>query len=311
MRLKKFKITPKYLLFFLFTFNCIPLNTLANRYNEQVLREYIEHTKKYSFSADWFSYNIATWERILSQYKNSPNIKYLEIGVFEGRSLIWMLENILTHPTARAIGIENFMWDTEEKLRANLKISGFSKKVKIIKGLSQNVIKHLQPNYFDIIYVDGSHIAPNVLSDAILSWPLLKNEGLIIFDDYLWDMHRPEELRPKIAIDAFISVYRNDIEIVIQEYQVILKKVKTNYDLENSYPIGQYAYSWWKRKLYRDGTNEEIILSDKERMLVEQLINSKKFRDIKFNLDNSILKDEVFVNLTKRLNLGLGENKKQ
>ena len=37
----------------------------------------------------------------------------------------------------------------------------------------------------DLIYIDGSHLAKDVLSDAILSWKLLKPSGVMIFDDYL------------------------------------------------------------------------------------------------------------------------------
>lgn len=245
----------------------------------------------------------------MSQYKNKPNIKYLEIGVFEGRSLIWMLENILTHPAARAVGIDNFVWNSEEKLHANLKISGFSKKVKIIKGSSQDALKRLQPNYFDIIYVDGSHIAPDVLADAVLSWPLLKNEGLMIFDDYLYDTDWPVELRPRVAIDAFITAYRNYLEVVEKgNQQVILKKLKINIASEDLSPLGQYEYSWWRKKLYRSGTNEEIEVSELEKRIIEDILRSRKFGEAKFNPDDSLLKDETFINLRKRLNLDLGED---
>jgi hypothetical protein len=33
---------------------------------------------------------------------------------------------------------------------------------------------------------DGSHRARDVLEDAVLSWPLLKVGGIMLFDDYLW-----------------------------------------------------------------------------------------------------------------------------
>ncbi|MCM8831198.1 MAG: class I SAM-dependent methyltransferase [Candidatus Omnitrophica bacterium] len=44
----------------------------------------------------------------------------------------------------------------------------------------------------------GNHNAPSVLMDAVLCWPLLKNGGILIFDDYLWKINKlPEEERPK------------------------------------------------------------------------------------------------------------------
>lgn len=36
------------------------------------------------------------------------------------------------------------------------------------------VLPQLQGQYFDLIYVDGSHDAPFVLLDAMLSWEMLK-----------------------------------------------------------------------------------------------------------------------------------------
>ena len=39
---------------------------------------------------------------------------------------------------------------------------------------------------FDFVYVDGSHQAPDVLVDAVLSALLLRKGGLLVFDDYFW-----------------------------------------------------------------------------------------------------------------------------
>ena len=60
------------------------------------------YQKQYDFTEDWFTRNIPVWTKIFEQYKGKADIKYLEIGVAEGRSLMWMLENILPHPTSQA-----------------------------------------------------------------------------------------------------------------------------------------------------------------------------------------------------------------
>lgn len=52
--------------------------------------------KPYKFTEDWFSGNIPLWTEVLAPFKGKPDIHYLEIGVWEGRSAIWVLENILT-----------------------------------------------------------------------------------------------------------------------------------------------------------------------------------------------------------------------
>ena len=48
------------------------------------------------------------------------------------------------------------------------------------------VLRRLPLESFDIIYIDGSHAVNDVLEDAVLSFRLLKPEGILIFDDYRW-----------------------------------------------------------------------------------------------------------------------------
>ena len=49
-------------------------------------------------SEDWFSWNIPVWELQLASFVDRPETHYLEIGVFEGRSMLWALDHVLTHP---------------------------------------------------------------------------------------------------------------------------------------------------------------------------------------------------------------------
>ncbi len=52
------------------------------------------------FTADWFSSHIPHWERLLRPLAGQP-IQALEIGSYEGRSAVWLLQEILTHPESR------------------------------------------------------------------------------------------------------------------------------------------------------------------------------------------------------------------
>ena len=84
---------------------------------------------------------------------------------------------------------------------------------------------------FDLIYIDGSHQASDVLVDAILSFELLKLGGVMIFDDYIWkeaNLKAIDLLRsPKIAIDAFTTIFARKLRIIPAEsnYQVYVEKV--------------------------------------------------------------------------------------
>ena len=152
------KLLMKYVVIFLLIFGYNHDQGLAAQNKKQGLMQQAEYTKKYNFTVDWFTDNIPTWEKVLHQFKGEPNIDYLEIGVLEGRSLIWTLDNILTHPTSKATCIDTFYEDkVKQRFRVNLKASGFSEKVTVITGSSQFELKYLPIESFEIIYIDCSH----------------------------------------------------------------------------------------------------------------------------------------------------------
>ena len=76
-----------------------------------------------------------------------------------------------------------------------------------------------------MIYVDGSHQAPDVLSDAVVGFKLLKNNGIMIFDDYGWG---GPDLTQR-GIDGFMHGYHKRIQ-VMGEYcsQVFIRKIKSH-----------------------------------------------------------------------------------
>jgi predicted O-methyltransferase YrrM len=268
-----------------------------------------ERTQEYNFTRHWHRQHKSLWSDILAKFKGKADIHYLEIGVFEGASLIWMLDNILTHDTARVTCIDFFPDDLEQIFFSNLDLSGSAHKVTTIKELSVTALRKLPFDSFDIIYVDASHTADNVMSDTMLSWPLLKPGGLLIFDDYLLDAKlQPEEFRPQVAVDAFITAYRNHIEIVHRGYQVIARKRKINipdsihiYDADYFISIGKYIYFLRDKELYHSTTTERIELSTKEKQMLDKLAWTRKFGETEFSPDNETLNSKDFINLMKKL----------
>ncbi len=213
----------RYPFIFLILFNCLVPQVFANPDSSDSLPKEDAYTQKYNFTVDYYTKNFPSWKKTLSRFKEKPNVNYLEIGVFEGGTLIWVLENILTHPSSRATCIDVFPGEIKKRLMSNLKISGFADKVRVITGDSQFELKSLPLNSFDIIYIDGDHTAAGVLTDAVLSWQLLKIDGLLIFDDYFCDRDYPLDLRPEIAIEAFVTTHRNFIEIIHRQHQLVLR----------------------------------------------------------------------------------------
>ncbi|CAJ0632970.1 5361_t:CDS:2 [Entrophospora sp. SA101] len=79
---------------------------------------------------------------------------------------------------------------------------------------------------FDFIYIDASHVACDALLDAVLSWNLLKEDGIMIFDDYDSDLYKEEFFNTKIAVDSFLRCYKQHIKVIEKYYQMAIRKVK-------------------------------------------------------------------------------------
>lgn len=189
-----------------------------------------EHTP--TFSSDWTSYYFADWQRWLGHFAGQP-IRGLEVGSFEGRSALWFCEHILTHPEAGLICIdpwdyrqekavvpggathiaEQFDWRAvRRRFDANLRPH---RDKLCIMDVESNVALTLVPRNppLEFAYLDGSHTAAAVLSDAVMVWPSLGRGSILIFDDYTWQHNKhvdgwPDELlRPKLGIDRFLEVF--------------------------------------------------------------------------------------------------------
>ncbi|MDD5671155.1 MAG: class I SAM-dependent methyltransferase [Candidatus Omnitrophica bacterium] len=234
-------------------------------------------SKNYKFTADWVSSNVPVWEKVLAPYKGAPGVNYLEIGVWEGRSAIWMLENILTDPSSRMTALDIFPPESHARFLSNLEKSGVKDKVTVIKGYSQIELRKLPLDSFDIIYVDGSHMAGDVLADAVLSWPLLKNGGILIFDDYQWERPYPDDLLPKTGIDSFITAFRLQTIIVHQGYQMILKKNANSVEFTDTFRMGPYIYFWKKGKLSLANPRRPVPVTRQEKKYIKRLILSRPY----------------------------------
>ena len=173
------------------------------------------------FTADWFSRHTTVWSRLLGPLTGQP-LQALEVGSYEGRSAVWLLQNILTHSESQLTCVD--MWDSAEvqrRFRSNIVETGRGERVVECVGESQVALRSV-PGTFDLIYIDGSHEARDILVDAALCWSLLKPGGLLLFDDYGWD--GPVEFPPRNAIDVFLQLWMTQIEVWHKGYQVIVRR---------------------------------------------------------------------------------------
>jgi predicted O-methyltransferase YrrM len=110
----------------------------------------------------------------------------------------------------------------EGRFQAN--VARFGDKVRGRIGQSQDVLRGLSGERFDLVHVDGSHAAADVLADAVLAWTLLVPGGILGFDDYGWRVSPDPAECPAAGIDAFLAAMRGRFAELHRGYQVWVRK---------------------------------------------------------------------------------------
>ena len=153
----------------------------------------------YDFTRDFFSPCIPFWQEHLAPFVGRPGVRYLEVGVFEGRSFTWMIDHVLTAPDARATAVDVFYpsADYEARFRRNVALTGMAGRVEILNGPSAELLRGFPPASFDLVYVDGSHSPGPVFCDLANAWVTLSPGGVMILDDY--------ELHPGLGVWATLE----------------------------------------------------------------------------------------------------------
>jgi hypothetical protein len=187
------------------------------------------------FTEDWFlrGQPMYSWEPLLSVLEGR-GARILEVGSFEGMSACYLLWRL---PDARVTCVDTFeggiehgagvVSGLEERFDTNVALVDASRVRKLV-GESQRVLHNLvaEDEEFDFVYVDGSHLALDVLVDASFSWNVLSPGGVMIFDDYDWAALGDDALlRPGPAIDAFLTLIAGKHEVVFRDRQVAVRKL--------------------------------------------------------------------------------------
>jgi predicted O-methyltransferase YrrM len=193
----------------------------------------------YQYTKDWFGWGPQIWPEIVNHLPGRKN--FLEIGSFEGRSAVWITQNMMEDGGELICidtwegGVEHVsgeMNGAEARFHNNIGLvmgNFVDRTVQPIKSTSVEALGGLiaQKKQFDFIYIDGSHLAKDVLTDACMAWTLLKPKGFMVFDDYMWKPPGFTLLqRPKIAIDTFINIFEDDLTTTHIGYQFIVRKEK-------------------------------------------------------------------------------------
>lgn len=180
------------------------------------------------FTNNWFENSAKeTWDLMIPHIKPK---KILEVGSYEGRSICFLIETLgniqdleihaidsweggqdhISKQIKNAVPMgevkKRFLENVEETKRKAIKKID----LKVWEGFSDEKLSSLlssgYKNYFDFVYIDGSHESSDVLFDCVAGFRLLAHGGTMAMDDYLWQVDTGAEFRPKLAIDAFTNV---------------------------------------------------------------------------------------------------------
>ena len=190
-----------------------------------------------SYSHVWFNPKAFS---CLEKFANKSNINFLEIGCFEGYGTNYFIDNFLDGTNSTITCVDPWIkysestvtgmseWDdvinqeTFNVFRRNTDQN--SAKITIRRGLSKDILPSLN-GFFHFILIDGDHSEEAVWLDAIMSFRLLHSGGIMIFDDYDWNIGK---MSPKLAIDRFVEEYKDVIYHKQIGNQIIVEKIAAN-----------------------------------------------------------------------------------
>jgi len=186
----------------------------------------------FEFTCNWFlNRNLPTFrEYVYPKWQGKP-ITYLEIGVFEGMSMVWMLQHVLTHMDSKAVGIDPWlitaklsaeeMGDVMTRATKNTSTFRWQGVCSLICGNSIEVLTRMlrrggfegiKKNSVDICMIDGDHTAPAVLENSRKCLKLMKPGGWMLFDDVENQIEKNDHV--KQGLESFRENYKDQVKLI-------------------------------------------------------------------------------------------------
>ena len=205
---------------------------------------YLKLINHKQYSVNWFAENIEHWIFTFESIGIKSNkLNILEIGSWEGLSAVFILSyfdnSTLTCVDTWAGADEHSEVDMERiEKNFNANVSTFQNRIVKIKLDSASFFaKYKNSEKYDLIYIDGSHYVDDVLIDAISAFECLKEGGILIFDDYLWDQYCDVKENPALAVNTFLRIKKSHLKILAAYSQLIVQKISSNQKKINKFII--------------------------------------------------------------------------
>ena len=179
----------------------------------------------------------ANFEEFLKPaFEKAPNLCLLQLGVFTGDASLWIAQNILGDSTSWLYDVDTWEGAANEPAQEVMdfkdvyetylnKIRGYDKVVHFKSQSVEFLINYTRYIKFDFIYVDAHHTSASALLDSELSWRVLKPNGILAIDDYLWEHPNNNPIHaPKLGIEMFLDRHEGEFDLLAMNSQVWIKK---------------------------------------------------------------------------------------
>lgn len=184
---------------------------------------------------NWFAlYAVNYFTDLLEEFKDKENLHFLQIGAFTGDASLWLMKNILTDKSSILTDVDTWQGSDEEAHHSmdfsdveksyDWKMMNHPRAIKCKMDSHKFLMQSDDKEIYDFIYIDGDHTAESVYKDAMLSWKALKPNGIMAFDDYQWGDELPFGQQPKPAIDLFVTLMKEHLELLGVGTQVWIRK---------------------------------------------------------------------------------------
>ena len=185
---------------------------------------------------NYFASVSSNFEKELNLFESESTLRFLQIGVYTGDASEWILNRFSSVPNFILTDVDT--WSTgDSKEMSDLDFRGiedfYLQRTNNERRLGRcHSIKSTSDKFFadnkeiyNFIYIDGNHEPIQVLKDGLNGFERLIDGGILAFDDYLGAQEKPLIEQPKIAIDLFLELLGEKVEIVVDNYQLWIKKV--------------------------------------------------------------------------------------
>jgi hypothetical protein len=163
-------------------------------------------------------------------------ISALQVGAYTGDATVWLFENLLSrNENSSLVDVDTWGGSDEPEHKAmdwqsvesvyDSKTNHYLESGKLckVKSTSDEFFDTNEATY-DFIYIDGDHTAAAVLKDGVNAVKFINPKGILAFDDYMWRSGRGASYDPYPSIDAIMTAFQSDFEIMEVGLQVWLRR---------------------------------------------------------------------------------------